>query len=154
VLLIVAPGNLTGVTDTVLPDASTPFGDRVRRRLRDEQVVWLTTVDGRGAPQPNPVWFVWDGETFLTYNRADARRLVHVRARPDVSLNLNSRGGGDIVVILGRADVTQGEPAPHEQPLYLGKYRDDMIHVSGSPEAFSEQYPVPMRIRPRRVRGF
>jgi PPOX class probable F420-dependent enzyme len=153
-VLIVAPGKLTRVTDTVLPDATTPFGERVRRRLHDEQVAWLTTVDARGAPQPNPVWFVWDGETFLTYNRPDARRLVHVSARPDVSLNLDSRGGGDIVIVVGRAEVTQGEPAPHEQPLYLDKYRDHMIRVSGSLEAFSEQYPVPLRVWPRRVRGF
>jgi PPOX class probable F420-dependent enzyme len=138
----------------VLPDPSTPFGERVRRRLRDDKVVWLTTVDASGTPQPNPVWFVWDGETFLTYNRPDAHRLVHVQARPNVSLNLGSRGGGDIVVVVGQAELADGEPPPHEHPLYVDKYRDDMSHVSGSAEAFSEQYPVPLRIRPRRVRGF
>ena len=47
---------------TVLPDAGTPFGDRVRERLVDEQVIWLTTVGADGTPQPNPVWFLWTPE--------------------------------------------------------------------------------------------
>ncbi|WAX58089.1 hypothetical protein M6B22_04785 [Jatrophihabitans cynanchi] len=37
---------------TVLPAAGTPFGDRVRERLADEQVIWLTTVGADGTPQP------------------------------------------------------------------------------------------------------
>src|SRR5438132_1268065 len=37
-----------------LPDPSTPFGERVARRLREERLIWLTTVDARGqlAVQP------------------------------------------------------------------------------------------------------
>lgn len=142
------------MTTSVLPDSSTPYGEKVRRRLRDDLVVWLTTVGRDGTPQPNPVWFVWDGETILVYNRADARRLAHVRERPAVSLNFDSAGGGDIVVVAGRAELTEGEPAPHEHPEYLAKYGQAMQRVSGSLEAFSRAYPVPLRIRPFRVRGF
>jgi hypothetical protein len=38
----------------VLPDPGTPFGEAVHRRLRDEPVVWLTTVgaNGTGARPP------------------------------------------------------------------------------------------------------
>ncbi len=139
----------------MLLDTSTPYGERVRRRLRDEVVIWLTTVDSTGTPQPNPVWFLWDGESFLVYNRRDARRLAHVRERPSVSLNLNSNAsGGDIVVITGRAELAEGEPPPHEKPEYASKYGQAMTRVSGTLEAFSEAYPVPLRIRPRRVRGY
>ena len=142
------------MSSDVLPDASTPFGERVRSRLRDDIVVWLTTVGDDGAPQPNPVWFLWDGETFLVYNRADAQRLRHVRTRPRVALNFdgNSRGG-DIVVVAGRAELTTGEPASHEVPQYVAKYGERMTTVAGSPEGFSLAYPVPMRIHPLKVRG-
>jgi PPOX class probable F420-dependent enzyme len=142
------------VTTPALPDPSTPFGEKVRRRLRDDLVAWLTTVGRDGTPQPNPVWFLWDGDTILVYNLASARRLAHVRARPAVSFNFDSVGGGDIVVIAGRAELAEGEPAPHEHPRYLAKYREGMTHVSGSPEAFSRRYSVPLRIRPLGVRGF
>ena len=38
----------------VLPDPQSPFGARVRERLRDENVIWFTTVGADGTPQPNP----------------------------------------------------------------------------------------------------
>jgi PPOX class probable F420-dependent enzyme len=143
------------VTTDVLPPAGTPFGERVRRRLRDEVFIWFTTVGADGTPQPNPVWFVWDDGDVLIYNRPDARRLAHLRRDAQVSLHFNaSAGGGDVVVLSGRAERADDEPPPHERSAYLDKYRDEMIRVSGSLEAFSADYPVPVRVRIGRVRGF
>jgi len=42
-------------------DESTEFGVRVAARLREETVVWLTTVTPSGAPLLRPVGFLWDG---------------------------------------------------------------------------------------------
>ena len=143
------------MTAHVLPDPTTAFGERVRQRLRDEQVIWFTTVGGDGTPQPNPVWFLWEDTSALVYNRSDANRLTHIRSRPQVCLHFDGDGrGGDIVVLAGRAHVVTGHPLPHELPGYLDKYREAMIRVSGSPEAFSEAYPVPVRVDVARVRGF
>lgn len=143
------------MTADVLPDPSTPFGRRVRERLRDERVLWVVTVGADGTPQPNPVWFVWDGGSIVVYNDHSAHRLGHIRRRPQVSLHLNStRGGGDVVVLNGTAEIADGMPAAHENPLYMEKYGDDMVQITGSPEAFSTTYSVPTRIRIDRVRGF
>jgi PPOX class probable F420-dependent enzyme len=142
------------VASNVLPDASTPFGQRVDARLRDDLVAWLTTVGDDGTPQPNPIWFLWDGDTFLVYNRADAHRLRHVRSRPRVSLSFDSNGqGGDILVITGQAELTD-EPPPHEVPEYVAKYGEHMRAISGSLADFGQSYPVPIRVHPLRVRGF
>src|ERR1700737_3057930 len=87
-----------------LPDPSTLFGERVARRLRDERLIWLTTVDAKGTPQPTPVWFLWDEatSTILVYSRADAKRLAHISQNPRVAFNLDGNGkGGDIIVITG-----------------------------------------------------
>ena len=46
-------------------DLTTPFGERVARRLREERLIWLVTIDAHGRPQPSPVWFWWDGTSFL-----------------------------------------------------------------------------------------
>jgi hypothetical protein len=32
------------------------------QRLRDELIVWLTTVSRHGQPRSSPVWFWWDGD--------------------------------------------------------------------------------------------
>jgi PPOX class probable F420-dependent enzyme len=135
-------------------DAPPAFANHARRRLEQDLVAWLTTVGNDGAPQPNPIWFLWEGETILVYNRPDAHRLAHIHHRPEVAFNFDGNGrGGDIVVITGRAELLDGLPLPHELPAYLAKYSEDMIRVSGSPEAFSRAYPVPLRIHPRRLRG-
>jgi PPOX class probable F420-dependent enzyme len=146
---------LGGMSDDVLPEASTPFGELVRRRLRDEKVIWLTTVGGDGTPQPNPVWFVWEGSSFLVYNFADAKRMKHVRSRPQVSLNFDSDGrGGNIVVFAGVAEQVEDQPPAHEHRAYVEKYGQDMIQISGSQEAMSRAYPHALRVHVSGVRGF
>lgn len=140
----------------VLPDRDSEFGRRVRGRLRDERIAWLTTVGRDGTPQPNPVWFVWDDTpNVLVYNRADAQRLTHIAQRPRVALHFNSGAdGNDIIVLTWDAAVRSDMPAPHQHRGYLAKYEDAMTGVSGSPEAFSEDYSVPVVIQLNRVRGF
>ena len=134
--------------DSVMPDPSTPFGARVARRLREEHVIWLTTVDASGTPQPNPVWFLWDGDTVLIYNRNDARRIAHVQRNPRVALHFDGdKQGGDIIVITGTAQLV-----PKELPAYMDKY-GDLMRRSFTSESFAAAYSVAMRVRPRTVRG-
>lgn len=52
----VAGRRMGGVVDEPLIDQDTEFGARVLGHLRDEIVVWLTTVTPGGAPLPSPVW--------------------------------------------------------------------------------------------------
>ncbi|SNR56960.1 PPOX class probable F420-dependent enzyme, Rv3369 family [Haloechinothrix alba] len=143
------------MTSAALPDPQTAFGRRVRERLRDDALIWLSTVGQDGTPQPNPVWFLWEDGSVLVYNLPSAHRLTHIRHRPRVSLHFNSgASGGDIVVLRGTATPVDDAPPPHEHPAYLEKYRVGMVHVSGSPEAFGAQFPAALRIDVTRVRGF
>ncbi len=144
------------MSGSVLPDPATPFGARVRQRLTDEMVIWLTTVGADGTPQPNPVWFLDEGDgTVLVYNQPRARRLAHIARNPNVTLHFNSsRQGGDIVVLTGRAEILDNHPASHEVPGYLAKYSEPATQISGSVETFSAEYPVAVRVTIERVRGF
>lgn len=140
-----------------LPDPNTPFGTHVRTRLAESKVIWLTTVGRDGTPQPNPVWFLWtpaDAARILVYNRPDANRLAHVKARSRLALNLDGNGaGGDIVVATGAAEIVEDAPLATENPDYLAKYAADAVRVSGSAEKFAQDYPVLLRITLDRVRG-
>ena len=49
-------------------DTTTEAGGRAERRLREEAISWLTTVRADGQPQSVPVWFLWDGGSFLIYS--------------------------------------------------------------------------------------
>jgi PPOX class probable F420-dependent enzyme len=50
-------------------DTTTEAGVRAESRLREEMIIWLTTVRSGGQPQSVPVWFLWEGETFLIYSQ-------------------------------------------------------------------------------------
>ena len=139
-----------------LPDPSTPFGERVARRLRNERLIWLTTVDLHGMPQPTPVWFLWDENTstVLIYSLTNAKRLAHVQQNPKVALNFDGNGqGGDIIVITGEAHVSSDDPPANRLPTYVEKYRDFIARGFGTPENFASKYSVPLRIRPIALRG-
>jgi PPOX class probable F420-dependent enzyme len=143
------------MTQTALPDASTPFGERVRDRLREAQVIWITTVGMDGTPQPNPVGFLLqDDNSILIYNMVNANRINHVIDQPRVALHFDGDGtGGDIVIFTGIARRADDIPPPHENPAWLAKYRDGMAGQFGSLEKFSETFPVPLRIEITRTRG-
>jgi PPOX class probable F420-dependent enzyme len=134
-------------------DTSTPFGERVARRLRDETVVWLVTVSAAGQPEPSPVWFVWDGETFLIYSLRDTSRERNLADRPRVALHFDSTRGGDVVVFNGQASIDPSAPPVHEHPEYVAKYRDDFTRIGYTPEQFAARYSLAIRVRPTRLRG-
>jgi PPOX class probable F420-dependent enzyme len=138
----------------LIPD--TAFGRRVRERLHTEKVIWLTTVGRDGTPQPNPVWFIWDGAgEILTYHLPDAYRITHIAKRPAVSLNFNSnRSGNDIAVLRGVAEAVDNVPAADVSPEYVAKYGDDMARISGTAVAFAARYSKPVRIKITQLRGY
>ncbi len=139
-----------------LPDPSTPFGERVARRLRNERIIWLTTVDAKGTPQPAPVWFLWDEatSTILIYSRTDAKRQIHIQQNPRVALNFDGNGsGGDIIVLIGRAQLSSDDPPADQLPAYVEKYRNFMARSFSTPAQFAAIYSVALRIHPSAIRG-
>jgi PPOX class probable F420-dependent enzyme len=135
-------------------DETTEFGQRAARRLREDVLAWLTTVDRRGTPQPIPVWFLWDGvASILVYSRPDTAKLRSIEANPQVSLHLDGNGrGGDIVVCLGTARVSTDPPAG-EIPEYVEKYAPLIERNGWSPASFAADYSVPIRIAVTKIRG-
>jgi PPOX class probable F420-dependent enzyme len=139
-----------------LPDPATPFGERVARRLHDEKLIWMTTVNGNGMPQPTPVWFLWDEttSTLLVYSRADAKRLAHIQQNPRVAFNFDGNGsGGDIIVITAIAQVSSADPSADQFPPYVEKYGDFIATRYATPENFASIYSVALRILPSSIRG-
>ena len=135
-------------------DLEGGFGARVARHLREEVVVWLTTVTPAGAPLPMPVWFHWDGgENVVMYSQPGARTR-NIEANPRVTLNFaGDGGGGDIVVLSGSAAVAHDAPPADQDRDYLEKYDAHIARIGMTPETFAERYAVPVRIKLVRLRG-
>jgi PPOX class probable F420-dependent enzyme len=135
-------------------DERTEFGARVARHLREEIVVWLTTVTPAGGPLPSPVWFIWDGaESVFMYSMPGAR-VRNIEANPRVALNFAGDGrGGDIVVLSGAATIERDAPPPAGNQAYLDKYAAHIERIGQTPETFGARYSVPVRIEVTHVRG-
>jgi PPOX class probable F420-dependent enzyme len=136
-------------------DPSTDFGARATRRLNEEIIGWLTTVSPSGQPQPVPVWFLWDGgESILLYSKPDKPKLSNIERSPRVSLHLDGNGlGGDVVVVLGSARVTDDPPA-NEVADYVEKYASRIATLNWTPATFATDYSVPLRIDVSRISGW
>lgn len=136
-------------------DFNTDFGRKIERRLHDEQIIWLTTVDARATPQPRPVWFHWDGETVLIFSQADAAKVHHISRNQRVALNFNtSSDGGDVGVLIGEAQVFQGQLDDQRLEAYIEKYADGIKDLGMTPESMLAEYRTVVLVTPGALRGF
>jgi PPOX class probable F420-dependent enzyme len=127
--------------------------DRAESRLRSEPIIWLTTVRADGQAQATPVWFLWDGETFLLYSQPDAQKVRNLAANPKVALHLDDDGsGGDVVTVEGTATVEPDTPRADRVDGYLAKYRAAIDALGYEPGPFARSYSTAIRVRPTRVR--
>ncbi len=132
-------------------DTTTGAGSRADRRLREEGIIWLTTVRSDGQPQSVPVWFLWDGETFLVYSQPGRQKLKNIGRNPRVGLHLNSNArGGDVVRVEGTAEIVEDFPPATEIGEYVEKYRESIARIGFEPDSFARTYSVALRMTPAR----
>ena len=136
-------------------DPSDPKHAHALDRLGREPIAWLTTVRRSGQPQSSPVWFVWEGSTFLMYSIPTSAKVPNIRANPRVSIHLSDDGtGGDVVTFEGTAEIVEGAPSPDTVPAYLDKYRGMIEEMGANPAQFGALYATAIRITPTRVRVY
>jgi PPOX class probable F420-dependent enzyme len=137
-------------------DFTSQFGRAVQQHIEDQHVIWLTTVDSNLVPQPRPVWFVWDEDSFLIFSQAHAFKIKHITHSPKVALHFNTDDTGDqhVIVFTGEASVEPNHPPAHQVPAYFEKYKDSIAGLEMTPEEFSHEYSVAIKIRPTEVRGW
>ncbi|MFI1914966.1 TIGR03667 family PPOX class F420-dependent oxidoreductase [Nocardia sp. NPDC020380] len=143
------------MTSAPVVNTSSDFGSHVANRLERDFVIWLTTVGPTGTPQPNPVWFLWDGTEFLLFSKPDQAKLRNIAHNPRVALNLNSTpGGSEIAILTGTARLPEEAATADEIAAYTKKYASGMTDIGLTVEQFYADYSVPIRITPDRLRGF
>lgn len=122
-------------------------------RLRAEKVAWLTAVGREGKPYPTPVWFLWDGRSFLIYSEPQALKIRAIRSNPHVALHLNTdEWGSKVVVFWGKATIEQEGPSALQVPEYLAKYREGLADLGMTPEQMAADYSAAIRVVLDRVR--
>lgn len=134
-------------------DFTTELGVRAAKRLKDEYLVWLTTVSPDGTPQPNPVWFYWDGKALLIYSQPSAHKLKNIVHNPRVAVNFQADDDGGNIIVLNSTAALEKNPPQHD-PRYIQKYREHIPKIGLTPESLAATYSVLIRVSPEKLRGF
>ena len=136
-------------------DFTTEFGQRALNRLGNEQVIWVTTTSKSGAPQPSPVWFVWEEGRVLIYSQPNTPKVRGIERNPRVSLNFNAtHSGDDVVVFNGTAEILGTEPSSDKIAAYQAKYGSSITGLNHTPESFAADYSVVIQVNLEKLRGF
>jgi PPOX class probable F420-dependent enzyme len=121
--------------------------------IANSEFIWFTTVREDGMPQPTPVWYVRDGDTFLIYSMPDAQKVRNIRANPKVALGLANEDAGDYFVVHGEAVIDESIPSANRMPAYAQKYKESIKGIGYTPETHAQTWSLPIRVTPMRVHG-
>ena len=137
-------------------DLTSDFGRAVKQHLEKEYVIWLTTVDSNLAPQPRPVWFIWEDNSFLIFSQAKAHKVAHIKKNPKVALHFNTDETGDkhVIVLVGEATIDENGSPAYQVEAYFEKYKQGISDLDMTPEGFSDEYCIAIRIEPTEIRGW
>jgi len=137
-------------------DLNSAFGQAVKVHLKNQYVIWLTTVDSNLTPQPRPVWFIWEEESFLIFSQAKAYKVAQIKKNPKVALHFNTDETGDnhVIVFTGEASIDANCPPAYQVDAYFEKYKQGISDLDMTPEGFSNEYSVALRIQPTEIRGW
>jgi PPOX class probable F420-dependent enzyme len=132
----------------------------VEQRLRTDPLVWLITVRPDGRPHVVPLWFFWDGQTFLIFSEPNTQKLRNLRQNHYVTLALDGAGklGYDVVVVEGTAELLhetslnllKAYPAITEKYEALLHSMQEAGYVSKDRDlqALATDYSQPIRVTP------
>jgi len=122
------------------------FTQEVSSRLASDHYGWLTTIAKSGQPVPRLVGFYFDGSALTVYSMPNAAKVRHVKNHPRVSLNLDSDGSGNSVIVVGgeaTVDAVDADPLKDEQ--YRAKYGEHAKSM-GMTEEFLAAFNTRLKI--------
>lgn len=133
---------------------NSPIARKIKRRLREEQIIWITTVDSHNTPQPRPVWFHWDGDDILIFSQARAAKVRHIIRNPKVALNFNTDSSGEEVgVMIGEARIQPEALPANRMRNYMRKYRQGLQDIGSTVAEMQAEYPVIILVTLLSLRG-
>lgn len=125
--------------------------NRIDRLLRDELVVWLSSVRPDGRPHLVPIWFSWDGREILIASKPNAQQIRNLRANAKVMLALGeAEDDFDVGLLEGRAVLLDTPAADVLPAAHVAKYRRQMAAIGLTRGEFLATYSQVIRIVPTR----
>ncbi len=123
--------------------------------LRDDPVVWRSSVQPDGRPHVVPVWFHWDGERIVAFSKPGARKVDNLRDEPRVMLAVGTPGPDFEVELIEATAELPDRPATELIPEgFAAKYRELLRRAGLTAQRFAEVYSQPIVLKPTRFLGY
>ncbi len=136
-------------------DISSEWGQHAEQRLRADKVAWLTTVGSDGRPYTVPVWFLWEGNSALVFSQPNKQKVRNLRKNGRVTLAMDdTKGGDDVVIIEGTAELLEDQDISTALPEYVEKYWTMMQDLGYNPESMAAEFSLGIRITPTKIRNW
>jgi len=133
-------------------DLSRKRDAHIDQRLRENIIVWLTSVRPDGRPHAVAVWFLWDGNSFLIFSRPKNQKLYNIQHNPNVLLIVDdSHNGSDPIVIEGKATLLAPGEVDVTTAGFVEKYGEHIKRIGYTPEQMAATYSEGIRIVPTRI---
>jgi PPOX class probable F420-dependent enzyme len=113
-----------------------------------------TNRAGKGS-QLNPVWFVWDGESFLFSTQKASVKYANIVRDPNISLIVNDPVTHTYVTAYGRAEIVGLERYPELSNAIVEKYlpADQRQQFEAATQAIERACRVVIVLKPEKVVG-
>lgn len=110
---------------------------------------------GKGS-QLSPVWFVWDGESFLFSTQKASVKYTNIVRDPTISVIVNDTVTHIYVVAYGRAEIVGLERYPELGNAIVEKYipADQRQQFKASNQAIERASRVVIALKPEKVVGW
>lgn len=132
-------------------DLSREQDTRIDRRLRENIIIWLTSVRPDGRPHAVAVWFLWDGHSFLIFSRPQNQKITNIGHDPRVLLIVDdSHQGADPLVIEGDATLLAPGEVDLTTPAFVEKYGERIKRLGFTPKSMAAAYSQGIRVTPTR----
>jgi len=132
-------------------DLTNPKHVHVDERLRTNRILWLGSVRPDGRPHLVYVFFLWDGKHILIFSQPTSQKIRNVQHNPHVTLGLDeTRGGEDMVILEGKAELLHDPAVNPTLPAYAAKYGAELQRVGLTAEAMAAIFSQALLITPIR----
>lgn len=123
-------------------------------KLQTQPLGWITTIRRDGTPATVPVWFIWRDGRVIVMSSPNTVKVRTIRNGSPVGFHLESGTGGDIVIINGRAEVSERSSTawlPEIGEAFSSKYAERMRNFGMAIETMAADYSAVILITPERI---
>ena len=109
---------------------------------------------GKGS-QLTPVWFVWDGESFLFFTQKTSVKYANIVRDPTISMIVNDPATHTYVIAYGRAEIVGPEHYSELWNAIVAKYipEEKREQFTAAMQAIEQLSRVVIALKPEKVVG-